>query len=86
MKFALTLALALLSTFTVASHGIVDHHRRRQQCNTNNMPIGSNPSDNTAGWVQKPEGKASFTVYEGCGNPCKLWTDFLWICASRSLC
>ena len=74
MKSAVALALTFLSTFAIASHGIVDHHRR-QSCTTANM--GSNPSDNTAGWVQNPEGKASFTVYEGCYNPCKLCTHLV---------
>ena len=65
---ALALALAFLSTFAVASHGIVRHHRR---CNTAGQ--GSNtgkPNENN--WHQVNKGTASFTVYNGCQYPCKL--------------
>lgn len=85
MKFAVALALALASTFAVASHGNVCHHHR-QQCSTNNKPMGSNPSNNTAHWVQKPKGQASFTVYGDCGNPCKLCAYFLLFYDFRNLC
>jgi hypothetical protein len=69
MKSTVVLALAFISTFAVASHGLVHHHRR--QCTTAGM--GSNPGEpNTDGWSQVAKGNASFTVYSGCQSACKL--------------
>jgi hypothetical protein len=69
MKSAVVFSLALLSTFAVASHGIVHHHR--DQCSTAGM--GSNSGlPNANGWHQVPKGTASFTVYSNCQTPCKL--------------
>ena len=69
MKSAVALTLALLSAFAVASHGVVHHHRR--QCSTAGM--GSNSGEpNANGWHQVAQGSASFTVYSGCQEPCKL--------------
>ena len=84
MKFAVAFAFASLSTFAVASHGIV-HHHRRQSCTTANM--GSNSvQPNTDGWYQVATGDATFTEYSGCGSACKLCTYFfsvVWPHAER---
>ena len=70
MKAAVALSLALLSTFVVASHDVMRHHRR--QCNTAEVQGSNSGEPNTDGWHQLTEGTASFTVYDGCQEPCKI--------------
>jgi hypothetical protein len=67
MKPALALVLVLISTLALASGDIV-HHCTKAKAKTK-TGITGNTSD--GGWVQNPEGEASFTAYSGCQTPCK---------------
>src|SRR6267154_1420011 len=63
MKSALVLALAFLSSFVIASHGIVHQHRSTESTIHNDRGYG--------GWCQAHSGSASFTAYTDCSYPCK---------------
>jgi hypothetical protein len=65
MKPALALVLVLISTLALASGDIV-HHCTKAKAKTK-TGITGNTSD--GGWVQNPEGEASFTAYSGCQTP-----------------
>jgi hypothetical protein len=58
MKSALLLVLASLSTLVVTSHAIVHERRQNSTCDPN-------------GWVQNPNGCATFTSAHNCATPCK---------------
>jgi len=73
MKSALLLVLAFLSTIAgVASHVIVPERRQ-----------SSNPSCDPNGWVQNPNGCATFTSAHNCATPCKHYTYFRVLMALR---
>jgi hypothetical protein len=61
MKSVLLLVLASISTLAVASH--INVPERRQSCDPN-------------GWVQNPNGCATFTSAHNCVTPCKNYAYF----------
>jgi hypothetical protein len=69
MKSTFALVLLSLSTLAIASHGVVHQHRAASE------PKNC-AGDSCDGWVQKPNGQASFTSAHNCGTPCKLCAFF----------
>lgn len=70
MKSALFLVFAVLSTLAVALHVNVPERRQDSTCDPN-------------GWVQKPNGCATFTSAVDCQTPCKHYTLFSGVVGPR---